>query len=113
MVRYRAITSHAASYPNPLQARAGASLTCERSDSEWPGWIWCASARGRSGWVPESWLRIEAGTCTLLRDYDAVELSVSAGEILTGSVVAEGWLWATDQHGQSGWVPLDCLEELE
>lgn len=77
------------------------------------GLVYSASARGRSGWVPESWLRIGADTCTLLQDYDAVELSVSEGEVLAGSVVAEGWLWATDQHGQSSWVPLDCLEELE
>ena len=114
-MRYRATLSHTASYELPLRASAGDAVLCERRESEWAGWVWCTlpAPRGRSGWVPESWLRIDSGACTLLRDYDAVELSVSEGEILTGSVVAEGWLWATSQHGQSGWVPLGCLEELE
>jgi hypothetical protein len=64
------------------------------------------------GWVPENWVIIEGKTCRLRRDYNARELSVSEGEVLTASLIESGWVWATSQSGETGWVPQACLEEL-
>jgi hypothetical protein len=52
----------------------------------------------------------------MLRDYEATELSVSVDEklVVTGEEES-GWVWCTNQTGQSGWVLWDNvrLEEDE
>jgi hypothetical protein len=109
-MRYRVIKSHKASYSEILTATRGGQLAFERRPSEWPGWIWCIAPEGKSGWVPESWVEIEGGTCRLSRDYSTAELTVDTGEMVDGEIVESGWIWAKNQMGQSGWVPSECLE---
>jgi hypothetical protein len=72
----RVIQAYHSAFTDPLIARQGDQLRFERRESEWPGWIWCTDPSGRSGWVPESWVELGTGVCTLKRDYAATELSV-------------------------------------
>ena len=97
-------------FPDPLVVGAGEELTITERDSEWGGWVWCTNREGKSGWVPESFVRRKDSTCVALRDYDATELTVSVGDIVTISDEESGWFWCTDARGQSGWVPADRVE---
>jgi hypothetical protein len=106
---FRVIKEHQSSCPSPLVAQKGERLRFERRESEWEGWLWCTSASAKSGWVPESWLHLEDATAVLHRDYNAVELTVAPGEILTSTLLESDWAWATTENGERGWVPLECL----
>ena len=39
-------------------------------------------------------------------------LRVEKGETVTVLLMESGWGWATNESGQSGWVPLGGLEAL-
>ncbi len=107
---YRVITAHQSTHPEPLTVRKGERLSFERKETEWPGWIWCTSRSGKSAWVPEKWVEIDGDSCVMKRDYNATELSVEVGEVLTVEFEETGWAWATKESGESGWVPLEYLD---
>lgn len=50
--------------------------------------------------------------CTMLRDYTSLELAVHKGEALVVGETESGWAWAENSAGDTGWVPLRCLERL-
>jgi uncharacterized protein YgiM (DUF1202 family) len=52
----------------------------------------------------------EGESCILQRPYTATELSVEEGEAVTVLLTESGWAWATNESGESGWVPLEHLE---
>ena len=81
----------------------------QRGETEWSGWIWCTDSSGRTAWVPDAWVEIEADSCVMKRDYNAVELAVEVGEVLTVEFQESGWAWATEE---SGWVPLENLGRM-
>jgi uncharacterized protein YgiM (DUF1202 family) len=104
----RAITDYLSPYTDPLAFSAGEELTVGEKESEWPGWVWCTNRAGKGRWVPEAYVERRGSTCVMLCDYEATELPVSAGEVLAISGKEEsGWIWCTNQAGQSGWVPMD------
>jgi hypothetical protein len=96
-----------------LEIKKGDRLGLQRRPTSWPGWVWCTSKEGKAAWVPESWVLIDRHTCTALRDYRSVELALRAGEEVVGDLTEGGWVWARDGRGNSGWVPLDCLEAID
>ena len=108
----RVILDHSAQYSDPLVARKGEKLTVGDHDVEWPGWIRCQHANGKSGWVPESFLNIVGSEGTLLCDYNAIELSASAGDELAAEFEESGWLWCSNALGQSGWIPTDHTVQI-
>ena len=110
--RYRVVQGHEPGQSEPLRVRAKERVAFERRPTVYPGWIWCTSSEGRASWVPESWVAIEGDSCEFLRDYDAAELEVSKGDIVTGGVQAAGWLWVANQRGEEGWVPQENLKKL-
>jgi SAM-dependent methyltransferase len=112
-VRYRAKKQHAPDGGTPVVAAKGQRLVFERRPTESRGWIWCMSESGGAGWVPEAWVRIEGEQCFLLRDYNAAELPLAAGEEVTGALRESGWTWVRNARGDCGWVPDDCLEPVE
>ncbi len=107
MKKVRVVVSHAATYVDALKTKKGG-----RRDDERPVWIWCTNAEGKSGWVPQSYLRIEGMRATLLCDYDASELTVTPGEILTVGTEESGWLLCVNAAGQRGWIPARNVVEF-
>ena len=59
--------------------------------------------------MPENWVEKDGQYCVLQRDYTATELNVDEGETVTVLLMESGWGWATNESGQSGWVPMECL----
>ena len=99
---------------DPIRVRAGERLFPDASRTTTiVGWTWCSDARGRAGWVPQEWMRREAGGWAITRDYDAVELSVEPGDELTVHGALAGFLWVTAADGRSGWVPEDHVRIVE
>jgi uncharacterized protein YgiM (DUF1202 family) len=106
----RAISEYRAGYPDPISISAGQELAVGEKQSEWPGWLWCIDRDGKSGWVPEVYVERQDAVAVALCDYDAVELSVHAGEELILGTEESGWFWCTNRTGQSGWVPVEHLD---
>ncbi len=105
MKKGKVIQDYQAQYPDPITMRADEPITPGRRDPEWPGWVWCTDIRGKSGWVPESYIDQQGGAGRALKDYSAVELTVNAGEELVLGTLESGWYWATNSAHESGWVP--------
>ena len=107
--RYRVIEPYETPFSDPLEVSAGTRLRFERRESEWKGWLWCSDPSGQTGWVPETWLTLDKGSCTLKRHYAAKELSVAAGELITADFVESEWVFGSRSSGEQGWVPLNHL----
>lgn len=113
----RVIAPHAISYPDPLAVKAGDTVSLTGKVDQWnnkPEWtfLWCVDQRGKDGWVPQEHIEQQGATGIMLYDYDCVELAVAVGETVTMAATVSGWVWCANQHGQSGWVPLECLRSL-
>ena len=93
--------------------KAGDQLQCEMRESEFPGWFWCTNKAGTSAWVPISWCQISGDSYIVKRDYNSFELHTYTGDLLIASLIESGWIWAVNENGQSGWVPLDTLDAIE
>lgn len=105
----RVLKSWTVQYPDFIELEAGDLVTLGKRDSEYPGWIWATSAKsGKSGWVPECYLRVDGESGSALRSYTARELGVSEGEIVTVTEELLGWVWAAAGERQ-GWMPLTHL----
>lgn len=106
----RVIRAYQASTTDSLKVLKGDELSASDKTSEWPGWIWCTHPSGKSGWVPENYVKRAEYRCFMLRDYDATELTVKPGMQFTILETESGWAWCDNQQGLRGWIPLDNLE---
>nr|MBN2278498.1 hypothetical protein [candidate division Zixibacteria bacterium] len=104
------IAEYRTPYPDPLVIKAGEKVQVEPRPSEWPGWIWCVIADGRSGWVPKKYIDEKHGLHLAAVDYSAAELNVAVGDNLTIIKQESGWAWCENSRGDQGWVPLDNLD---
>ena len=110
--RLRARKAWKRSYETPLAVTAGQMVTVGRRDSDWPDFLWCQDAEDREGWLPEAILAIEGASARAVEDYDAIELSVSTGDVVEGQRVLAGWIWCRDTAGDEGWLPELLLETV-
>ncbi len=110
--RGRVIADHQASYPDPISVQAGEELYVSGKEDNWRGWIWlwCENSAGKSGWVPRGYVERRDEKHVARYDYDAIELSVRAGEEVTLEKEESGWFWCVNQAGKSGWVPAEKIE---
>jgi hypothetical protein len=95
-------------YSCAIAGYAGAFVTPVRDGSvttDFMGWTWCIGEDGRSGWVPDSWCEREGRRWRLLRDYNALELSVLRGQQLLLLFSESGFVMAETEDGRRGWVP--------
>ena len=106
----RVITDYRSAYPDPIVLSVGDEVTVEDRKSEWSGWVWCTTAKGKSGWVPEKYIQRNDSSGIALRDYDAAELSVAEGEELKIIDEESGWLRCQHEDGRLGWVPMEHVE---
>jgi SH3-like domain-containing protein len=106
------VASHRASYPEPIRVRAGDELRLGAEDDEYPGWIWVVGGDDREGWMPKALLAIEGGVAVARTDYDAREMDVWPGQMVTVHEEVLGWARVEDGSGNVGWIPSGCLERL-
>ena len=103
----RVIKAYQTPFPDPLIIKAGQKLDLSDRASDWPGWLWCTTLAGQSGWVPAAYIEPMGQLGLARRDYDATELSAQVGEELTVSYEESDWLWCTNQQGRRGWIPAE------
>lgn len=105
----RAAVAHARSYEDPIALAAEERVLVGQRDPDDPRWLWCRHpVTDKSGWVPESFLVLDAagaGSGSAGRAYEAIELSVEAGELLAAGESVAGWTWCVKADGSAGWVP--------
>lgn len=105
-MQVRVIASYQAPYPDPIIVLKGEEVSIDRTrETDIPGWVWCTGRSGKSGWVPETYLEQHGDQGIMCCDYNAIELTIHPGERLTVHKVESGFVWVTDQSGQTGWVP--------
>jgi len=113
VTQFRVVRAYRAAFDRPLHLSAGELVTLGKVDAEYPGWIWCTTGNGNSGWAPRKYLEIRSNLGRLLRDYDATELTLDGGEIVSAAYDLDGWVWCLCQDGRAGWIPANCLPALE
>ncbi|QBD79714.1 hypothetical protein EPA93_28550 [Ktedonosporobacter rubrisoli] len=103
----RVTKAYERSAADPIAVRAGEEVTLNGREYNWDGWtwLWCTSKAGKSGWVPEAYLELNALRASVRVDYKAIELTLTEGEGLQVEKEESGWCWCVKQSGESGWVP--------
>lgn len=104
------------SFRNPFSVVANVYFILP-AEPESPGWLWCRDSTGRSAWIHEDLLQPAPGETRrnrfrLKRNYDAVELSLSAGETVRLTESLDGFARVIDGGGRQGWLPLRNLKPL-
>lgn len=79
-------------------------------DADWKDWVWCEGENKNKAWVPKQYLKMEAGSGVFLNDYNARELSVTVGEIVTVYEIVNGFGMSEKRNGECGWIPLKNLQ---
>jgi hypothetical protein len=59
--------------------------------------------------VPESFI----AEGLLVREYNPTELVQSVGDLLAVNEIVNAWLIATNESGQTGWIPAEAVESIE
>ena len=110
----RVIADYQAPYPDPIRADAGDEISIDSSKkTDYASWVWCANRAGKSGWVPENYIERHGDKGYMRYEYNAIELTIHIGEILTLHKAESGFFWATDQTERQGWVPSTHVEPYE
>lgn len=112
MPKFRVIKSYESPYPNSIRFRKGEAVTIGpeyTDDIAWKDWFWCTGENGQQAWVPLQFLVISGKNGIVSRDYNARELNLKVGEILTVRQVLNGFVFAENAVGVLGWAPLKHL----
>jgi len=111
--RYQVIKDYQSPYPDPIIFRKGEQVTVGREfkdDPDWQDWRWCEGKKNKAAWVPIQYLTIEAKSGIFNQDYNARELTVHKGEIVTVYEMINGFGMVKNGDGKKGWLPMRNLE---
>jgi hypothetical protein len=115
-ILFRVIKEYESPYPASICFQKGERVSVgelSTHDPDWERWLWCLGEHNNEAWVPDQYLKIEGSIGTLLRDYNARELSVSPGELVLVDEIINGFGMTRNAEGKEGWVPMKCLEKIE
>jgi hypothetical protein len=97
-------------YKNPIAVSAGEQVIPDfDKPTDIYGWVWCTAKDGQSGWTPKEWLTQSNGIWFVDREFNAIELTVVAGDPLEVAFEESGFYWVKTEDGESGWVPCECI----
>ena len=106
---YRVIKDYVSPYPESIFFHKGEWVKVGKKfkeDPDWQSWVWCEGENGKKAWVPEDFLDSDGKNGIFNREYDARELSVRVGEVLTVFKVVNGFGMSEKPDGARGWVPM-------
>lgn len=112
IVRVR--VDHQAPYADPIQVNVDDEVVVDSDkQTDIAGWVWCTNSNGKSGWVPKTYVEFHGKVGEMRLEYDAIELTVQVGEILTVLKAESGFYWVVNRKNQQGWVPISHVEICE
>ncbi|HPG41557.1 MAG TPA: SH3 domain-containing protein [bacterium] len=106
---YLVIKDYQSPYPSPILFRQGEQVTIGKEftdDPDWQDWLWCTGKHNNSAWTPKQYITTTGDISRMNRDYNAMELSLQPGEILTVTEILNGFALAEKENGLKGWAPL-------
>jgi hypothetical protein len=115
MMKYRVIKDYESPYPHPLIFQKGEMVKIGEEfndDPDWKDWVWCEGSNNINAWAPKQYLEMCEGQGTFIRDYNAMELSLTTGEVLEMDEIVNGFGMAEKPDGTRGWAPMNYMERL-
>jgi hypothetical protein len=106
------IKIHKADNSQPLVVKRGEIIEGKEKKTDWEGWLWCRTLHGIKGWIPKNYLQKyqnEPEHYSVLRDYNARELTVNIGQSLLILDEESGWAYVKTASQEEGWIPLQNL----
>ena len=111
--RYRTTSAYTAQYSNPICFESGEVIMLGGRDAEFPEFLWATDEQGREGWVHQSkFLLTSEKKAVTTAHYDATELSVRSGELVSAEEALGDWSCCSNSEGQTGWLPNHLLERV-
>ena len=111
--RYRTTSAYTAKYSNPIRFESGEVIMLNGRDPEFPEFLWATDEQGREGWVHQSkFLLTSEKKAVTTAHYDAAELSVRSGELVSAEEALGDWSCCSNSKGQTGWLPNHLLERV-
>jgi SH3 domain len=111
--KVRVIVSRVRDHIETVHFSPGDTVSVGHRNQQFPEFLWVATEHGLHGWAPEAYLRMTGhNEAVALREYDAGQLTVVAGETLDVLDNEGGWLQCRNATGVMGWVPVDDVEDL-
>ena len=111
--RVRVVSSCTSEQVQEIRFREGDGLTVGHRNQQHPAFVWCATADGHQGWVPEDYIELGAAhDAVARRAYDSTHLTVGADETLEVLDQVGDYLLCRTAAGVEGWVPTACAEEI-
>jgi flagellar basal body rod protein FlgF len=110
--RLRTTVGHRRSFERAPRVLANEVVSRDRDDEKNPGWFVGTDRNGVEGYFPSRWFELDSSgaNARAKRDYDAGELTVSAGVDVECIANESGWLLVRTDEGQEGWIPASCVE---
>ncbi|MGB0504600.1 MAG: SH3 domain-containing protein [Pikeienuella sp.] len=114
-MKHKVVQDWHATYEAPIHVTQGEVIVLNGRTDIWDGhlWLWAESTLGTCGWVPDSLVVWREGRKLARYDYSAMELSCSAGDILSELWRTHGWILCRSLDGATGWVPQANLSPLK
>jgi len=112
---FKIIKSHQTEYLDPIKVVAGDHLKLGdyASESKWKDWIWAENSQNQAGWVPVQLVDFSKDKLSgfILEDFDAHELNIEVGELVTRLKSINGWSLVIKLNDNSkGWIPNENME---
>lgn len=107
---YHALKDHIPK-EDPIILKKGQHIIVGEEDRQWNNWVNCNTLDNcQQGWVPEQIINRLETDVHVSEDYDATELSVTAGEALVSERELNQWVWCRNKKGLYGWVPVEKVK---
>jgi hypothetical protein len=113
--KYKVEKEYESPYPDSIAFEKGEKVRIvdkENDEPDWPNWVWGEGQNKNKAWIPKQYLNIKGNVGILNTDYDAKELSIEIGETLTVHTILNGFGFARNAKGDTGWTPLKCLSPV-
>jgi len=99
-------------YPDPLFLKVGEQIKIlKEDDGEWKGWFFCEDIQGKNGWISKTYFKKENDIGIIIKDYNAIELTVKKDDEVLVIFEDSGWAWCKDSNNNEGWLPTNVLGE--
>ncbi len=101
---------YTAAFADPPKVGAEEIVQLIEHDPNHPGWFKGRTSADKVGYFPAAWFTITSGesTAMALRDYDAHELTVKAGDPVGIVEIESSWARVMKPSGEMGWVPVEA-----